>query len=95
MDATNCDSSAYPKMPVIATIAGQDLPSGPNAGVAKEGWTFIAVMKRNNEVQLWIGNPGDKEPQKVRVRVRRPVARESRTEVVIATRGARAQPAAG
>ena len=65
VDATNCDSAAHPKLPVIATIAGQELESGANAGLAKEGWNFIAVMKRKNEVQLWIGNPGDSAPQKV------------------------------
>jgi hypothetical protein len=64
VDASNCDSTAFPKLPIIATIAGQDMTSGPNAGIAKEGWGFIAVMKKDKHVSLWLGSETD-APTKV------------------------------
>jgi hypothetical protein len=64
VDASNCDSTAFPKLPIIATIAGQDMTSGPNAGIAKEGWSFIAVMKKDKHVSLWLGSETD-APTKV------------------------------
>merc|ERR1719183_19076 len=68
VDETNCDNAAFKKLPIIGTVAGQDiLNSGPNEGCAKEGWCFIGLMKRNLEVSLWIGVPGDGDtaPRKV------------------------------
>jgi len=64
VDETNCDQAAFPKLPIIATIAGQDMTSGANAGIAKEGWSFIAVMKKNSHVALWLGSETD-APTKV------------------------------
>ena len=65
VDATHCDSAAYPKLPIIFTVAGQDGTSGPNEGISKEGWSFIMIEKRDNLVQLYIGVEGDSEPKKV------------------------------
>ncbi len=65
VDATHCDSAAYPKLPIISTVAGQGDTSGPNEGISKEGWSFIMIEKRDNLVQLYIGVEGDSEPKKV------------------------------
>ena len=44
----------------------QDLNSGANAGIAKEGWSFIAVMKKDSKVSLWLGGSGANDvPEKV------------------------------
>ena len=39
-------------LPIIGTVAGQDFTTGPNSGCAKEGWCFIAIMKRKLEVAV-------------------------------------------
>jgi len=77
VDATNCDSAAHPKLPIIATVAGQEYSSGPNNGIAKEGWSFIAVMKKNDIVTLWLGSPdaGDTAPIEIGTMTLAPTAR--------------------
>jgi len=56
VDMTNCESADIPLLPIIATVAGQDLRS--TTGINKEGWSFIAIMKKGRDVSLWLGTEG-------------------------------------
>ncbi|EKX33560.1 hypothetical protein GUITHDRAFT_147829 [Guillardia theta CCMP2712] len=56
VDMTNCESADIALLPIIATVAGQDLRS--TTGISKDGWSFISIMKKGQDVSLWLGVEG-------------------------------------